>query len=416
MATSKDKKENTFPFTPTRLRKITPPPKGKRKIYYDSKSSLRLSVTPTGKLVFQFQMWSKKYKRPVSQTIGRHPDITIDAAREMASELAARVTAGEDIEATRKEFSQELTIDQLIDKWWNDRGSKLKTSANKKRTYELYMQKDIGNRKISEVTPVLLQQWYNDVLKRKKVKGKGTLAPSAPNAALTVLSSAFSNAMLPSPTRLVKRKAETSRETYLDGASLADFMRAIEEDRQEYGDTTADYFTLLLYTGVRSINIRTLKKDAIKGNLLEIKSDDHKNGKVTAIPLNGMALEIINRRLDMLKKQGYIGPYLFPSTGSKTGHISHQAHAWARICKRAGISPKRVGGVTPHDLRHTAASQLAMAGCTIPEIGSQLGHKDPRSTNRYTHLTASSEAAEKMAERIQQQLEANGSKKVVNIK
>jgi integrase len=43
--------------------------------------------------------------------------------------------------------------------------------------------------------------------------------------------------------------------------------------------------------------------------------------------------------------------------------------SWAKACKRAGIV-----GVTFHDLRGTAVTRLAVAGCTEAEIATITGH------------------------------------------
>lgn len=42
-----------------------------------------------------------------------------------------------------------------------------------------------------------------------------------------------------------------------------------------------------------------------------------------------------------------------------------------------------------HDLRHSTASELVNAGVDLYTVGAVLGHKDPRSTKRYAHLTHS---------------------------
>ena len=39
-----------------------------------------------------------------------------------------------------------------------------------------------------------------------------------------------------------------------------------------------------------------------------------------------------------------------------------------------------------HDWRHSAASELINAGVDVYTVGRVLGHKDPRSTARYSHL------------------------------
>ena len=40
-----------------------------------------------------------------------------------------------------------------------------------------------------------------------------------------------------------------------------------------------------------------------------------------------------------------------------------------------------------HDLRHSAASYLAMSGATLTEIAEVLGHKTLEMVKRYSHLT-----------------------------
>ena len=39
-----------------------------------------------------------------------------------------------------------------------------------------------------------------------------------------------------------------------------------------------------------------------------------------------------------------------------------------------------------HDLRHSPASEMINADVDLYTVGQVLGHKDPRSTKRYSHL------------------------------
>ena len=55
-----------------------------------------------------------------------------------------------------------------------------------------------------------------------------------------------------------------------------------------------------------------------------------------------------------------------------------------------------------HDLRHSAASYLAMNGATLAEIAEVLGHKTLQMVKRYAHLTEqhTSKVVERMNKKI----------------
>ncbi len=57
--------------------------------------------------------------------------------------------------------------------------------------------------------------------------------------------------------------------------------------------------------------------------------------------------------------------------------------AWLAACRRAGIE-----NLKWHDLRHTAASRIVMAGGSLLDAGEHLGHSTPSMTKRYAHLSA----------------------------
>ncbi|WP_189854010.1 tyrosine-type recombinase/integrase, partial [Streptomyces omiyaensis] len=52
-----------------------------------------------------------------------------------------------------------------------------------------------------------------------------------------------------------------------------------------------------------------------------------------------------------------------------------------RLSRRAGLA----GGVHPHALRHTFASNAADAGAVLDEIADLLGHASPSSSQVYLH-------------------------------
>ena len=60
-----------------------------------------------------------------------------------------------------------------------------------------------------------------------------------------------------------------------------------------------------------------------------------------------------------------------------------RVRVWAPAVKAAGLPP----ALTPHDLRHTAASLMIASGASIKAVQRQLGHASATMTlDRYGHL------------------------------
>ena len=70
-----------------------------------------------------------------------------------------------------------------------------------------------------------------------------------------------------------------------------------------------------------------------------------------------------------------------PKTGKPYKDVKR---SFKGACRRAGIKDFRF-----HDLRHTFASHLVMAGVDITTVKELLGHKTLTMTMRYAHLAPS---------------------------
>lgn len=103
-----------------------------------------------------------------------------------------------------------------------------------------------------------------------------------------------------------------------------------------------------------------------------------KDKEFRAVPLNKKLKEILS---PLRKKDGYC----FLNSDNK--RISNNL---LRDFKRIASKAKVKEG-TLHTLRHTFASQLAMAGVSLYKIGQWLGHSDPKTTMIYAHLQSSDE-------------------------
>jgi len=133
-----------------------------------------------------------------------------------------------------------------------------------------------------------------------------------------------------------------------------------------------------LNTGMRKSEILLLKWDNIDLKHGFILLEITKNGERREIPINEtvrIALQSLTRRLDV--------PYVFfdPNTGKPYKDVKR---SFTSACRRAGIKDFRF-----HDLRHTFASHLVMAGVDLTTVRELLGHKTLNMTLRYAHLAPS---------------------------
>ncbi len=118
-----------------------------------------------------------------------------------------------------------------------------------------------------------------------------------------------------------------------------------------------------------------------------------KNDERRVVPLVGKALELLKGHA---KVHRINTPLLFP--GKSKAHKPMDLRApWLEVLRVAQIDDFRF-----HDLRHSAASYLAMNGATLAEIAEVLGHKTLEMVKRYAHLSEAHTAGvvEKMNSRI----------------
>lgn len=173
----------------------------------------------------------------------------------------------------------------------------------------------------------------------------------------------------------------------LDHAQLAAFERAVDEAGTTEPAATVLY--LLARTGLR-IN------EALGLDLADYGSRSNVRGfavlgkgrKQRFVPASKAVRERLDTYLD--RHRGRDPGPMFPSPEDRTKPITDQAVRWhVRRARKLADLPD----VTPHVLRHTAATLALQAGADLRTLQQVLGHSDIATTARYLHPTAASMAA-----------------------
>jgi len=143
----------------------------------------------------------------------------------------------------------------------------------------------------------------------------------------------------------------------------------------------ADLFlavVLALTTGARQAEIMTLRFGQVDFSRRIIVLTKTKNGETRSIPLVGEAFLLLQERS---KVRNLSDDRVFPPVKEK-GDTRSLRTAWEMALKNANITDFHW-----HDLRHTAASYLAMSGVSLVEIAKVLGHRTLQMVARYSHLS-----------------------------
>lgn len=384
-------------LTDTLIKALEPPPSG-NKIHYDADVKgfgIRITAAGARSFVVNYRTKSGRERR---YTIGAWPAWKTAAARSEASEICKRVDRGEDPLGDMQADRDAKTVRDLCERFITDHLPK--TRPNTASGYRIIIDREIlpamQHRKVAEIT-------FSDIDDlHRKITARG--AAYQANRAVAVLSKMFSLAIrwewrADNPARGVEKNQEEKRHRYLAPAELVKLTEALATTDDQQG---ADIIRLLLLTGARRgevLGARWEQFDLMAG--VWTKPGATTKQKTThRVPLSAPARQL----LDTLRQRAPADAvFVFPSRRrGEDGEIIARTDikkTWAAVCAAAGIVEERPvktrKGITRkmvepsariHDLRHTYASLLASAGLSLPIIGALLGHTQPATTARYSHL------------------------------
>jgi len=294
------------------------------------------------------------------------------------------------------------TLADAIDRYSHDILPNLK-DQRPRRIHLAWWRGKIGATSINDITPALLTE-CRDNLKATPYKSGKTEKPRSDatvNRYLASLSPVMKAAsddwewITDNPCRKVRRGKESrGRTRFLSTDERNRLLAACDQ-----ATDTPELKTLVLLaitTGGRRGELSGLRWRDVDLKRNRVIFVDTKNGETRAAPLAGPALNAM-QEWAKVRPLDSTAP-VFPGRTDKTKNkpLDFQ-RAWMTALKRAEVADFRF-----HDLRHTAASYLAMNGAGLREIADILGHKTLAMVQRYSHLTQDHKAAvvERMAKAV----------------
>lgn len=348
-------------------------------------ATIRERIDSTGKKSFHVQVRIQGFP-PQTKTFDSKT-----VAKQWAAHVESELRAGRYMQ---KVEAQKHTVKELLEEYRTKVliPTKPKELRSQGPQLEWWIQK-LGAYSLADLTPTAIAKCRDELLQTPFGRNNDRMrTPATVVRYLAVLSHAFNVAvkewqwMQDSPmNRVSKPKVNNERMRFLSDDEQARLLDAARTSQNRF------LYTILitaLSTGMRYSEIMNLRWRDV---LLDDKDDSGlillattKNGEPRGVPLVKNACVEIKalRQKHAAKNRGHVksDSILFPSEDDAKTPVEIRK-AWDTALRRAKIADFRF-----HDLRHTAASYLAMEGATAPEIAEILGHKSLQMVKRYSHF------------------------------
>lgn len=303
-------------------------------------------------------------------------------AKKWAQSTEAAIREGRHFKTTE---SKRHTLTDLIDRYIRD-VLPTKPKAIAKQTALLQWWKgEIGAYTLADVTPALIAGCRDKLVTGITVRGTQR-NPATVVRYLAALSVVLSHAVKEwgwlddSPMRKVTKPRESrGRVRFLSDDERVRLLKVCKESNNPY---LYPVVVLALSTGMRQGEIMGLTWDVVDLNRGRAILHETKNGERRAVAITGHVLELLK---ELGKVRKIDSNLLFPSkekAPQKPQKPIDLRTPWETALKKANIQDFRF-----HDLRHSAASYLAMNGASLAEIAEVLGHKTLQMVKRYAHLS-----------------------------
>jgi|GEM_PF-1427009 len=334
------------------------------------------------------------YKNPLDQKlhedkIGKYSEgIRADYCFNKRAEVLHKLRHGDELPQTARKLRLERggkTFDEIFELYKTARSDKSSLREDI-GVYNHHLKAKIGHLPMFQISTELLEKIRSEL---KPVKqGVSELSDKSKNNVIATVRQVFNFAIEREIIKQVKNpvdniqmlEVDNAREvflTYEQADTLLYYMQCAKNKR------LYQLTVFLLDTGARFSEVASRTWSDINTDSMTIYFPSTKDGNARWIAIS-KRLEAV---LEDLRGEQNESRYIVPN--NKGGQLQQMPDQWQTITDEVIKGNKKAPSnlrITPHSLRHTHASWLAMAGLDIMHIKDQLGHKTLEMVIRYSHL------------------------------
>lgn len=330
----------------------------------------------------------------------RSEGIAEEFCHQKRNEAINRAKFGDDAPVVKYKKKSVATLDELADLYFEDKALHNRNNEKRKKDYKKHFSPLFGQIDIMDITSELIEKWQREKSKEICDATKRPYATKTINNLINDLSAIINHAISKgkfkgeNPIKTIKRqKVQNERQRYLSTEETKQLMDALALHSD--GAFLQLFVILSLSTGGRIKTICNIKVQDIDFTNGIVNLFDFKNGTPYKGFLSKETLEYCQKWMNThhLKRTHYLisydGKRLFDEdqTNNEVKFLSNRLKPIINRLFNQGIDASNaIDRAVIHTLRHTFASQLAIAGTPIFTIQKLMNHKDISQTLRYAKL------------------------------
>jgi integrase len=385
-----------------------------RRYLWDGQTpGLGVVIQPNGNRAFIVQRGTGG--RTVRRALGIFPEMTLAEARRLAEEPLATIRAGRnpneerraERETVERERRERVTCAELWARYEIEIiaiGNRVSTAREKRRMWLTKIEPIIGKVGVRDVDADHIRQIVHAPMRTDKdgrvTAGKGE-AGNLYRLLKHLLRTAIRWRLRPpgaDPTIEVDAPRVPRRERLLTDQEVTALLQALETMESEGMPwQVVGAIRMILMSGWRAAEALTIQRPFVDRARCEARLPDTKTGhSVRPLATETLAL------LDSLPR--IVGSaYYFPAVTDARRPLSHStmAHAFRRLCERAGVQ-----GASAHVVRHRVVTDVAGAAPNVRTGMMLSGHKSVQAFLGYVH--AERERASAVADTVTGRISALG--------